>query len=158
MKHKIPGQVGTRFHAQVVLGLALTMLTLTAQASTLAQVEAAGQPMRSRVCGLVLLSEGRADARSAKALKDQQLTSTSFAKLTGAFALLADGRPADKKAAREAAYALLGTLQKPGAEKQSALSRCDAWLKWRVQQADFDKSEEARWSWAQQAKLTFDTE
>lgn len=158
MKNKVPEKISAQFPTQLSLGLVLTMIALTAQAGILAQVEAAGQPMHSRVCGLVLLSAGRAEARSVKAAKNDPLAALSFSKLTGAFALLADGRQADKTAAREAAYALIGTLSKPGAENQSALSRCDAWLKWRVQQADFDQSEAARWSWAQQAKMTFDSE
>lgn len=163
MVHVIPmkinqNKLGARYPLKMFLLSSFMLLSFTTQAASLSQVEAADASMRSRVCGLVLLSDGRADARLAKSSKDDRLTAQSFNKLTRAFALLADGREANKGAARSASADLLGTLNNPGVEKQAALTRCNAWLTWRTGQVNFDKSETARFSWAQQAKLTFDSE
>lgn len=133
-------------------------LSVLMQPSPLASLAGYARPMHSRVCGLVLLSEGRADARAAKAAGAQDQAATSMTRLTKAFALLADGREADRNAAREASRVLLGTLEQPAADKSTAVSHCEQWLQSRQAQPDFDKGESAQWSWASQAKLTFDTE
>ena len=155
-KDKVAGAGGFRFWAPV--GLALALLAFGAQAGAKSSLEGYDRPMRSRVCGLVLLSEGRAETRAAKSAASQDKASASMGRLVKAFSLLADGRQTDLNAARESARTLLGTIPKPAAEKPVAIAWCEAWLATRYPQADFDKSESARWSWASQAKLTFETE
>jgi hypothetical protein len=143
---------------RATLFLAAALLFNISHAARPGALDTFSTPMRSRVCGLVLLSEGRSQVRAFKASQAQELAEASFSRLMRAFALLADGRAADRSAAREASAFLLGTLKSPAPGKAEAIVLCETWLASRMAQPDFDKSEEARWSWTNQAKLTFDTE
>lgn len=157
-KTDVSGSFTSRALAPVWLALALPVSA--AQAGAKPPIEGYDRPMSSRVCGLVLLSEGRSEARAAKSTgsQDKAKAAASIARLVKAFSLLADGRQTDLNAARAASASLLGTARKPAPDRAFAVDRCEAWGTARYPQADFDKSESARGSWASQAKWTFDTE
>lgn len=116
-----------------------------AQQDLLSALESSPLPLRSRTCGLVLLSNGRAQVRAGDPAAAQ-------VQLTRAFALLQDGRAlVDKSKARVFSDQL---LHADAAVTSLAMSRCQAWLTARLAASDFDKTEESQWSWAQQAVMT----
>lgn len=120
----------------------------TAQSPT-QRLQSASLPMRSRACGLILLSDGRAKTRAG----DQ---AGAMAELIGSFALLQDGRALeDKAAARSVSQSLLA---KDSTTRAAAIAYCQQWLTSRKVQPDFDKSEKSQWEWAQAAIMTMRTE
>lgn len=138
------------FQLLAVVGLSLLVtVSASAQRDTAPISGAFDIPMKSRTCGLVLLSEGRASARAGD--KERGL-----ADLIGAFALLQDGRTlVDKAAARTASQKML--TESP-ASKLTAISTCKNWLEQRKTQPSFVHTEEDQWNWVSQAQLTIETE
>ncbi|HMS26903.1 MAG TPA: hypothetical protein PKC80_05970 [Burkholderiaceae bacterium] len=129
-----------------LLAMAGIPFSVLAQNSTLDDFD---QPMKSRTCGLILLSEGRAKIRNNDIER-------GMVDLVGAFALLQDGRKLnDKEVAREASQKLLnGSLE----TKTTSFAKCKQWLEERKSKPDFSNTEADRWNWVSQAQLTMQTE
>lgn len=133
--------------------LGLTFLLMAGITSSLAQdngalVDGLDAPMKSRTCGLVLLSDGRAKVRS----NDLERAMTE---LVSAFALLQDGRLADKYAARIASQAILNSTPD---YRATSIAECFKYFGYRKTRPDFEKSEAAMWDWVTQAQITAKTE
>ncbi len=125
----------------------ISLFSFDAQAQSISGIT--DLPMKSRTCGLVLLSEGRAQLRA----HDQ---GGGMENLVSAFALLQDGRALqDKVSARTASQALLtGSVE----AKNTAVLQCKNWLHLRKDKPDFQNTEEDRWNWLNQAMVTMKTE
>lgn len=131
-------------------------------AQTLEKLKKQASPaMKSRTCGLVLLSHGRALAAQLKgpSLVEQmqghsQVASTSMSWLVSAFLLLRDGREAAGPESREL-YAAMSPQWTP---TEAAMIYCTNWFESRRKSETFDVSEAAKWEAAASAKATFDTE
>ena len=105
--------------------------------------------MKSRTCGLVLLSEGRATVRAGNMER-------GMADLVSAFALLQDGRTLeDKTTARTASQKILSSSP---ATRATEISTCRHWLEQRKIQSNFSRTEADQWNWVNQAQLTIQTE
>lgn len=120
-----------------------------AQGEPISSLSEFNVPMKSRTCGLVILSDGRAKVRA----DDME---GGVADLIAAFSLLQDGRNLeDKASARTASQKILtGPLD----NKKATIAQCKKWLSERKEKSDFSKTEADMWSWADQARLTIQTE
>ena len=117
---------------------------------------------QSRTCGLVLLSNGRAQVRSLKAARAQTLE-PALTQLTRAFMLLRDGRSltSDYQGPRNFFLENLstGTTTKPLYQAlPEAVEHCEWWFNARRAQPDFDRSDQANAESVAQAQLTLETE
>jgi hypothetical protein len=119
-------------------------------------------PFHSRTCGLVLLSDGRAQTRAVKAAGTGAFV-PAMSQLTKAFLLLRDGRglQAPLNEPREYFAQRLSTGRSTQPANQAlpqAIAHCEQWFEDRRGQPDFDRSEAASWDAAAQAKLTLESE
>lgn len=119
-------------------------------------------PFHSRTCGLVLLSDGRAQTRAVKA-SGTGAFGPPMAQLIKAFLLLRDGRglrvPLSEPREYFAQRLSTGSGTQPANQAlPQAIVHCEQWLEARRGQSDFDRSEAAGWDAAEQAKLTLETE
>lgn len=149
----------------LLLSLA-TGLPVVAQAddgsAAVAQLAQMDQPFHSRTCGLVLLSDGRAQVRAVKVAGTGEFTS-SRTQLIKAFLLLRDGRglQVSLELPRQYFWQRLSTGEGTTPRFQPlpvATAHCEQWLETRRAQSDFDISEDAQQSAVAQADLTLKTE
>lgn len=105
--------------------------------------------MKSRTCGLILLSDGRASVRADSLDRGTE-------DLILAFSLLQDGRSLEnKESARTASQKILNGST---GSKASAIADCKQWREMRKTKPDFQQSQADEWSWMNQALLTIQTE
>lgn len=104
--------------------------------------------MKSRTCGLVLLSEGRSNVRDGNIERGME-------DLVSAFALLQDGRALeDKTTARVASQKILSDP----ATRATEISTCKSWRAQRKTQSNFSHTEDDQWNWVSESQLTIKTE
>jgi hypothetical protein len=152
---QIPNQTERNIMDRVAKLLAAVGVSMLCMFSNLAKSETTHVPgdfdiaMKSRTCGLVLLSEGRATVRAGN-------MESGMAELVSAFALLQDGRTLeDKTTARTASQKILSSSP---ATRATEISTCKHWLEQRKTQSNFSRTEVDQWNWVSQAQLTIQTE
>jgi hypothetical protein len=143
------GEVLRIFMRKTITAILVFACSALAQAEVTTIPNIADGAMKSRTCGLVLLSEGRAFVRANK-------PDDGMAFLVSAFALLQDGRSLeDKVSARTASQALLNASPEV---KDAAVIDCRKWLAHRKDKPDFPHSPDDKMEWAGQAMMTLKTE
>lgn len=130
--------------------------------SALQELSRTDRAFHSRTCGLVLLSDGRAQTRVAKSQNTNALE-PAMAQLVKAFLLLRDGRALQGglSAPREYFAERLSTGRSTKPFNQAlpeATAHCGQWFDVRRGQPDFDLGDEAKADAAAQAELTLRSE
>jgi hypothetical protein len=131
------------------VGMACICTVAQAQSRAASNLDGFDTPMKSRTCGLVILSDGRAKVRA----EDME---RGMADLISAFALLQDGRNLEDKVTARTASQII--LTDPPDIRTASIAKCKLWLEERKSKPDFSKTETDMWSWANQAQLTAKTE
>jgi len=152
---------------KILVGLALAYTCVapthaSSPFSGLKQLIQTEPAFQSRTCGLVLLSNGRAQVRSLKAARAQTLE-PALNQLTRAFMLLRDGRglTSGHQGPRNffQEHLSTGTTTKPLYQAlPEAVEYCEWWFNARRAKPDFDRSDQANAESVAQAQMTLETE
>lgn len=138
-----------RFFLNIATLSAMMVMPSVAISETITSPKSIEVAMKSRTCGLIFMSEGRADVRAGK-------MESGMEGLVIAFALLQDGRELeDKNAARVVSQKILSG---PKDSKDAEIAMCRNWLGKRMAQPNFSKTQADKWNWANQAQMAVKTE
>lgn len=133
-----------RFSLSIAALSAMLVMPGVAIGETITSPKSLEVAMKSRTCGLIFMSGGRADVRAGK-------MESGMEGLIAAFALLQDGRELeDKNAARVVSQKILSG---PKDSKDAEIAMCRNWLGKRMAQPNFSKTQSDKWNWANQAQM-----